>query len=104
MPATLVNVSLWYLEGSMNNGATQPVPSTVALDENVDTPTVSKQTTAAPAALAPNAAWRIVPVGGPVYMNYGANPTAAAGNTYLAEGTEFWKTAFPNEKLAFIDA
>lgn len=104
MAATLVNVSLWYLEGSMNNGMTQPVPSTVALDENVATPTVSTQTSAAPAGLASNAAWRIVPVDGAVYMNYGTNPTAAAGNVYISAGAEFWKTAYPNEKLAFLDA
>lgn len=103
MAATLVNVTLWYMEGSMNNGATQPVVSTLIADESIATPTTSQQSAAAPAAMAANAVWRIVPVGDAVYANFGADPTAAAGNTYIAAGAEFWKTAFPGEKVAVID-
>ena len=84
-----------------------PVPSATALDaESITTSGSSQQSTLSTSGATYGAFWVLTASGGNVWVKFGANPTAAAGDEWLildGQTREFGVDGY-TQKVAVIDA
>lgn len=105
-----VNVTLNYAHGAYGSGAPMPVFDAVPIvaESITSSGTASTTTGAAPSKPSGRAAlnmlWRVVS-DGPIWVAFGASPTAAAGTShFVPSGSEIHVVAEPEHKVSVIDA
>lgn len=102
-----VNIVLTTSKTRVTSGSNSvPIPASVAkAGENITSSASSQQSTITGAAAGKDM-WVITVISGNVYLDFGSNPTAAAGDKYLvvANQTREFGVSVNGEKVAIIDA
>jgi len=102
-----VNIVLTTSKTRVTSGSNSvPIPASVAkAGQNITSSGTSQQSTITGAAAGKDM-WVITATGGNVYLDFGADPTAAAGDKYLvvADQTREFGVSVNSEKVAVIDA
>lgn len=100
--ATLLHIDEYSARHTFGNPSPETVyPKRVTTQAKITVSVTSQQSSAVNAA---TAFVSLRPVGGAVYVEIGANPTASATSKYLPDGVSYDVDIDPGDKVAVINA